>query len=106
MAIKRRSAAKEGIKKKMKKLSIEDTVDYTKLLTSEDAEIIDSGDEPELNIVDKAKKIISAKKTQALKKKLPKTDKDNELSKNTKGNPKTTTGIPFIDFSNCLFFFS
>lgn len=105
MAIKRNSSAKDSIKKKVKKLDIEETVDYTKLLTAEDVEIIESGDEQELSIANKPQKINSAKRAQALKKKLSKTDKDNGVSKKTKGNPITTTGIHLLIFINCFFFF-
>jgi len=103
MALKRYSSAKDSIKKKVKKLDVEDAVDYTKLLTAEDVEIIESGDEQELSIANKPEKISSAKKAQSLKKKLPKTDKDG-VSKKAKGNPITTTGIPLLFFLTVFFF--
>lgn len=103
MALKRYSSAKDSIKKKVKKLDVEDAVDYTKLLTAEDVEIIESGDEQELSIANKPEKISSAKKAQSLKKKLPKTDKDG-VSKKAKGNPITTTGIHLLFFLTVFFF--
>jgi len=96
MKMKRNSSTKDNIKKKVPKLDTEETADYTKLLTSEENEIIESGNEQELDISDKPEKIKSAKKSQAIKKKVLKTDKENGLKK-TKGKPtKTLTGIHFL----------
>lgn len=89
MKMKRNSSSKDNIKKKVPKLDTEETADYTKLLTSEDSEIIESGNEQELDISDKPEKIKSAKKSQAIKKKVLKTDKENGLKK-TKGKPTKT----------------
>lgn len=92
MTMKRSVSTKDNIKKKPK-LTVEDTLDYTKSLTSEDVDVIEIGDEPELNNAEIPEKIKSAKKAQASKKKELKTDKENQLLKNAKGKPNSTNGI-------------
>lgn len=92
--MKRSLSTKENRKKKFPKLDIENTKDYTKSLTSENVETIDIDDEDtELNNAEIPEKIKSAKKAQASKKKILKTDKENKLSKKTKAKPNTTKGI-------------
>lgn len=88
MAIKRSSSAKENIKKKTKLDS--EVTDYTTLLTSEDPITIESGDE--FDDAEKPEKIKSAKKVQSTKKKMPKNDVENKVSKKTKGKPNTSNG--------------
>lgn len=97
--IKRSSSAKDSIKKKVKPES-KNTKDYTKLLTSEDVETIESGDEQQLKTTDKPEKIKSAKKAQTSNKKTLKVDKENGLLKKAKGKPKenTTNGKYFVSF--------
>lgn len=92
MIKKRNSSNENNIKKKLKKVNLEDTIDYTKSLTSEDVETIDSINEQELDNIDIPEKIKSAKKAQGIKKKVPKNDKENNASKKTKGKPDTTSG--------------
>lgn len=93
MAIKRSSSAKENINKKTKLDS--EVTDYTKLLTSEDAITVESGDEQEFDDVEKPEKIKSAKKVQSTKNKNKtlKNDVENKPSKKTKGKPNTSNGI-------------
>jgi len=87
--MKRTSSAKSSIKKKPKILNTEDSIDYTKSLTSEDTERVESGFQ-ELDIVEnignEKKKITSIKKT------VPKSEKENKSFKKIKGKPNTTNG--------------
>lgn len=81
--MKRTSSTKNSIKKKPKIQSTEDSIDYTKSLTSEDAETVGSGFE-ELDIAENTGKIKNEKKkTKAIKKTETKTDEDNKSSKKT-----------------------
>lgn len=90
--MKRTSSTKNSIKKKPKILNTEDSIDYTKSLTSEDAETVESGFE-ELDIAENPGKIKSEKKkTQAIKKPVLKSEKENKASKKTKGKSNTTNG--------------
>jgi hypothetical protein len=90
MTMKRTSSTKKSIEKKQK-LNTEDTIDYTKSLTSEDAETIEPGFE-ELDNVDNPVQTKTEIKTQVNKKKVPKTDKENKSSKKIKGKPNTKDG--------------
>ncbi|CAH1732024.1 unnamed protein product [Aphis gossypii] len=73
MKLKRNPSTEDSIKKKQK-LNTEDSIDYTKSLTSEDAETIESGFE----------ELDNADNPQAIKKKVPKTDKQNKSPKKFK----------------------
>lgn len=99
--MKRTSSSKSVVKPKLLKKNIEDTIDYTKSLTSEDVETVESGEEQEEQVdnTDVPEKIKSAKKAQATKKKIVKDDKDNKLSKKIKGKPNTANGMYY---SKCL----
>lgn len=88
--MKRTLSTKPSIKKKHK-LETEDSIDYTKSLTSEDAETIESGFNIELDNADIPQKI-TEKKTKAIKKKILITDEENKLAKKTKGKSSTTNG--------------
>lgn len=96
MTMKRNSSTKGGIKKKIPKLDTEDIMDYTKLLTSEDVETVESDNEKKLDVAKKQKKIKSAKNNQTVKKKAPKTEKENGVIKKTKGKPNSATGINLL----------
>lgn len=105
MTMKRSSNKDVNIKKKLPKLDTkDDEVDYTKSLTAEDVVEIESGNEEELNDVNKPEKIKSAKKALAIKKKAPKTDKENNVSKKTKGKPNNTNGMYLCIFI-CIKFY-
>lgn len=94
MTMKRNSSKDVNIKKKLPKLDTEDdAIDYTKSLTADDVEEIESGNEEKLDDVNKPEKIKAAKKAQVIKKKAPKTDKENNVSKKTKGKPNNTNGM-------------
>jgi len=81
--MKRTSSAKNSIKKKPKTLSTEDSIDYTKSLTSEDAETVESGFQ-ELDIAENPGKLkIENQKTKAIKKTVTIADKENKSSKKT-----------------------
>lgn len=81
--MKRTSSTKNSIKKKPKIQSTENSIDYTKSLTSEYAETVGSGFEG-LDIAENTGKIkIEKKKTKAIKKTETKTDEDNKSSKKT-----------------------
>ncbi|CAI6354000.1 unnamed protein product [Macrosiphum euphorbiae] len=104
MTMKRTSSTKNSIKKKPKISSTEDSIDYTKSLTSEDAETVESGFQ-ELDIAENPGKLkTEKKKTKAIKKTVTitdkenksskitvsKTDNENKTSKKTKGKSNTT----------------
>ena len=104
--MKRTSSTKNSIKKKPKIQSTEDSIDYTKSLTSEDAETVESGFQ-ELDIAENPGKLkIEKTKTKAIKKTVTitdtennsskkivtKTENKNKLSKKTKGKSNTTNG--------------
>lgn len=95
MTMKRNSSINGGIKKKIPKLDTEDIMDYTKLLTSEDVETVESDNEQKLD-VKKPKKIKPAKNNQIVKKKAPKTEKENGVLKKTKGKTNSATGINLL----------
>lgn len=103
MTMKRSSSENANVKKKFPKLDTEDdTVDYTKSLTAEDVEDIVSDNEEKLDDVNKPEKIKAAKKAQAIKKK---TDKENKISKKTKGKLNNTNGMYILYEFNfiCIF---
>lgn len=81
MKANRNPSTKNSIKKKQK-LNTEDSIDYTKSLTSEDVEIIES-DFEELD---------NADNPQPIKKTVPKTDKQNKSPKVVKGKTNTKNG--------------
>lgn len=94
MTMKRSSSKQVNIKKKLPKLDTkDDTVDYTKSLTSENVEEIESDYEEKLDDSKKPEKIKAAKKVEVIKKKGPKTEKENNLSKKTKGKPNASNGL-------------
>lgn len=87
MTVKRISTFKNN--NKVKKLKTEDTKDYTKLLTLDDIETVKSGDDQDLDNYEKPKE-----KPKVVKKKEPKVNEDNKLSKKYKGKSNDTiTGI-------------
>lgn len=96
MTMKRNSSTNGGIKKKIPKLDTEDIMDYTKLLTSEDVEIVESDNEQKLDVVKKPKKIKPTKNNQIVKKKAPETEKENGVLKKTKGKINSATGINLL----------
>lgn len=106
MTLKRVSSVKGNLKKKLKSdIQTEETIDYTKSLTSDDVDMIGSGDE--LELAEKPDKIKAAKKTKAskpslvpdLKKnntkgknKLPENSGEIKETKKAKGKPNATNG--------------
>lgn len=88
MTIKRNSSTKNNPKMKKPKTNSKDTTDYTKLLTSENVEEIETGDDAR-----KPEKIKLEKKSKIIKKNELKTDKDKKISKKTKGKSTNKTGI-------------
>jgi len=101
MTMKRTSSTKNSIKKKPKIQSTEDSIDYTKSLTSEDAETVESGFQ-ELDIAENPGKLktkaikktvtITDKENKSSKKTVTKTDSENKTSKKTKGKSNTRNG--------------
>lgn len=91
--MKRTSSTKNTIKKKPKVLlNTEDSIDYTKSLTSEDTETAESGFQ-ELDIAENIGKIkTEKKKIPPIKKTVPKSEKENKSFKKVKGKPNTTNG--------------
>jgi len=91
----KRTSSTENIIKKKPKIPTEELIDYTKSLTSEDAETVESGFQ-QLDIAEenlgKIKIEKKKKKTQAIKKTVPQNEKENKSSKKTKGKSNTTNG--------------
>lgn len=89
-------------KPKLPKLDTENTIDYTKLLTSEDIEAIEIDDESELdNVNKKPEQNKSGKKS--VKKSVPKDEKENKVLKKTKEKTNTINGIFVIIFVFMIF---
>lgn len=91
MTMKRSISTSSNNKTKLPKLDIENSMDYTKLLTSEDIEAIEIDNEPELEIVRKLEKNKTGLKL--IKKTTPKDEKENKGLKKIKEKSNTVNGI-------------